>query len=60
MQLPEGKNNSRDQIFRKADVAGTGAATLDGYLQAANTQYFYCWDGSGNISFQDKTATACP
>ena len=40
--------------------AGTGAATLDAYLQAANTAYFYCWDGTGNITQQDKVAAACP
>ena len=39
---------------------GTGADTLDGYLQAATTVYFYCWDGSGNLSQQDKVAAVCP
>lgn len=40
--------------------AGTGAATLDGYLQAATTTYYYCWDASGNVTAQEKTAVACP
>ena len=52
-----GTNSSNDWT---ALPAGTGAATLDGYLQAANTTYFYCWDTNGNVTQQDKTSTACP
>jgi len=36
------------------------ALPLSGYLQAADTTYFYCWDGFGNVTQQDKVATACP
>jgi type IV pilus assembly protein PilA len=40
--------------------AGTGAATLDSYLQAATTVYFYCYDSAGQVTRQDKVAAACP
>ena len=35
--------------------AGTGAATLDGYLQKTTTKFFYCWDSKGNVYAQNKT-----
>ncbi len=39
--------------------AGTDAASLDTYLQADNTKYFYCFDGKGGLSEQFETAVAC-
>lgn len=40
---------------------GTGAVKLGkDYLQTDLTTYFYCWDGFGNITQQDKVAAACP
>ena len=40
----------------------TGADTevLESYLERSPTDYFYCWDGKGNITHQDETPTACP
>lgn len=35
--------------------AGTGAATLDGYLKKTVTKFFYCWDDKGNVYAQNKT-----
>lgn len=35
--------------------AGTGAATLDGYLKKSKTKFFYCWDSKGNVYAQNKT-----
>lgn len=35
--------------------AGTGAATLDGYLKKTTTKFFYCWDDKGNVYAQNKT-----
>ena len=35
--------------------AGTGAATLDGYLKKNKTKFFYCWDSKGNVYAQNKT-----
>ena len=35
--------------------AGTGAATLDGYLKKNATKFFYCWDSKGNVYAQNKT-----
>ena len=35
--------------------AGTGAATLDGYLKKNATKFFYCWDTKGNVYAQNKT-----
>ena len=35
--------------------AGTGAATLDGYLKKTKTKFFYCWDSKGNVYAQNKT-----
>ena len=35
--------------------AGTGAATLDGYLKKNGTKFFYCWDTKGNVYAQNKT-----
>ena len=35
--------------------AGTGAATLDGYLKKTTTKFFYCWDAKGNVYAQNKT-----
>ena len=34
--------------------AGTGAATLDGYLKKNATKFFYCWDGAGNVYAQNS------
>ncbi len=35
--------------------AGTGAATLDGYLKKTATKFFYCWDAKGNVYAQNST-----
>ena len=35
--------------------AGTGADTLDVYLQTSETKFFYCWDSKGNVYAQNKT-----
>ena len=35
--------------------AGTGAATLDGYLKKNKTKFFYCWDTKGNVYAQNKS-----
>ena len=35
--------------------AGTGAATLDGYLKKTVTKFFYCWDDKGNVYAQNST-----
>ena len=35
--------------------AGTGAATLDGYLKKTTTKFFYCWDDKGNVYAQNVT-----
>jgi prepilin-type N-terminal cleavage/methylation domain-containing protein len=34
--------------------AGTGAATLDGYLKKTATKFFYCWDAKGNVYAQNS------
>ena len=34
--------------------AGTGAATLDGYLTKNSTKFFYCWDSKGIVYAQNK------
>ena len=51
--------------------AGTGAATLDGYLKKTTTKFFFCWDVAGNVYAQNsadgvkavpadaKTSAAC-
>lgn len=36
--------------------AGTGAATLDGYLQASSTVYYYCWDSAGQVTSQSEAS----
>jgi hypothetical protein len=38
---------------------GPGAAPLAGYMAADTTTYFYCWDESGEVLFQDVSATPC-
>ena len=35
--------------------AGTGAATLDGYLKKTTPKFFYCWDSKGNVYAQNVT-----
>ena len=40
--------------------AGTGALSLDAYLQSASTVYFYCYGANGQVTQQDKAAVACP
>jgi prepilin-type N-terminal cleavage/methylation domain-containing protein len=35
--------------------AGTGAATLDGYLKKTTTKFFYCWDDKGNVYAQNSS-----
>ena len=35
--------------------AGTGAATLDGYLKKTTTKFFYCWEDKGNVYAQKVT-----
>ena len=45
------------------DSTDPGALPLggaDGYLQNTTTVYFYCYDGTGQVSAQHEVATACP
>ncbi len=42
-----------------ANPAGTGAATLDGYMAITSSEWFYCYDTAGKISNQLDTAAAC-
>ena len=46
---------SNGQNIWTALPAGTGAATLDGYLKKNGTKFFYCWDTKGNVYAQNKT-----
>jgi general secretion pathway protein G len=39
---------------------GAKAEVLESYLERSPTDYFYCWDGMGNITQQDETPAACP
>ena len=39
---------------------GPNVASLDGYLKAEDTEYFYCWDTSGFITGQHVASSACP
>ena len=32
-----------------------GTSPLSGYLQSSTTVYYYCWNGSGQITAQNKT-----
>ena len=39
---------------------GPSVASLDDYLKAEDTEYFYCWDTSGLITDQHVVSSACP
>ena len=39
---------------------GPSVASLDNYLKAEDTVYFYCWDTSGLITDQHLVSSACP
>ncbi len=42
------------------DAADIGTVPLGTtYLQNATTVYFYCWNGSGQLTAQHEAATAC-
>ena len=68
--------NDKDSISNGQNTftalpAGTGTATLDGYLKKTTTKFFYCWDDAGNVYAQNsadgvkavpadaKTSAAC-
>ncbi len=38
---------------------GTDAVPLSGYLRAATTTYFYCYDADGDVTEQFETAAPC-
>jgi hypothetical protein len=38
---------------------GPGAAPLAGYMAADTSTYFYCWDETGKVLFQDESAISC-
>ena len=40
-------------------ASSLNVATLDGYLRADTTKFFYCYDVAGLVSEQFETATAC-
>ena len=48
-------STSNGQNTWTALPAGTGAATLDGYLKKSKTKFFYCWDTKGNVYAQNKS-----
>jgi len=39
---------------------GPSVASLDNYLKAEDTEYFYCWDTSGLVTDQHVVSPACP
>ena len=39
---------------------GPSVASLDNYLKAEDTEYFYCWDTSGLVTDQHVVSSACP
>ncbi len=39
---------------------GPGVASLDIYLKAQDTAFYYCWDASGLITDQHRVPSACP
>ncbi|MCH9009385.1 MAG: type II secretion system protein [Chloroflexi bacterium] len=39
---------------------GPSVASLDDYLKAEDTEYFYCWDTSGLVTDQHVVSSACP
>lgn len=39
---------------------GPNVASLDNYLKAEDTEYFYCWDTSGLVTDQHVVSSACP
>lgn len=36
-----------------------GSESLDNYLRATTTVYYYCWDSSAKVTFQYETAVNC-
>ena len=39
---------------------GPSVASLENYLKAEDTEYFYCWDTSGLVTDQHVVSSACP
>ncbi len=47
------------QNSRKTFPNGPGVASLDPYLKAQDTAFFYCWDSSGLITDQHRVSSTC-
>ncbi len=39
---------------------GPGVVSLDNYLRAQDTAFYYCWNASGLITDQHRVSSACP
>ena len=53
-------NPASSQNSWKAFPNGPSVASLDNYLNAEDTEYFYCWDTSGLVTDQHVVSSACP
>ena len=47
-------------VWTAQPVYTGGTETLDNYLRATTTVYYYCWDTSAKVTQQYETATNCP
>jgi type IV pilus assembly protein PilA len=58
---PHDKSNSKTATnsWNLLPTGGAAVKPLKGYLVGASTVYYYCFDGTGLVTEQFETATAC-